>query len=69
MDSNARKIEQIGDGDHANMEKIDMRATNKQITKVMNKKILSGEWPAETRAEIQMLRDHRAQQVSLKNVK
>jgi hypothetical protein len=61
-----RKIEQIGDGDHANMEKIDMRATSKQISKVMNRKILSGEWAPETRAEIQMLKEHRAQQALLK---
>jgi len=61
-----RKIEHIGEGDHVNLDGIDMRATNKQITKVLRERILSGEWPAETRAEILMLREHREKLASLK---
>jgi hypothetical protein len=61
-----RKIEYIGDGDHVNLEGVCMRSTSKQITKVMNQKILSGEWAPETRAEIQMLKEHRAKQASSK---
>jgi len=61
-----RKIEHIGDGGHANIEGVDMRAVSKQITKVMREKILAGIWPPETRAEIEMLREHRKKLSSLK---
>ena len=32
-----------------------------KITAKIRKNILSGRWPAETRAEIEMLRDHKDQ--------
>ena len=36
-----------------------MRETHLKISAKIKKNILSGRWPAETRAEIEMLREHR----------
>ena len=36
-----------------------MRATHLKLSEKIKERVLSGEWPAETRAEIEMLREHR----------
>ena len=51
--------EKEGDAGHAHVETGDMRETSMKITEKIRKNILSGRWPAETRAEIEMLREHR----------
>ena len=53
------KTEKQGDAGHTPVESGDMRATHLKITAKIRKNILSGRWPAETRAEIEMLREHR----------
>lgn len=53
------KTEKEGDAGHSPIEAGDMRETHLKITAKIRKNILSGRWPAETRAEIEMLREHR----------
>lgn len=53
------KTEKEGDAGHSPIEAGDMRATHLKISKKIRENILSGKWPPETRAEIEMLRDHR----------
>ena len=37
----------------------DMKQTNEKISKRLKENILSGRWPAETRSEIEMLREYK----------
>jgi hypothetical protein len=48
-----------GEAGHEPVELTNMRATHLKLSKKIKEKVLSGEWPAETRAEIEMLREHR----------
>jgi|TARA_R110002051_G_scaffold69161_5_gene124412 hypothetical protein len=48
-----------GEAGHESMELTNMRATHLKLSEKIKERVLSGEWPAETRAEIEMLREHR----------
>jgi hypothetical protein len=53
------KTEKEGDAGHSPIESGDMRATHIKISKKIKENVLSGKWPPETRAEIEMLREHK----------
>ena len=61
--------EKQGDAGHTPVESGDMRETHLKISAKIKKNILSGRWPAETRAEIEMLREHRLSLKKKKNKK
>jgi len=59
---NDKQIEQLGEFPHYDN---DIGATNRQFTRKIRERVLSGDYPADSLKETQMLRDFKASKLTI----